>query len=246
MNFIVCPLRNAMKYTMAALPTFLAQDIGEIVVLFINNGSTDGTTQWLHTLPPNVLTMHFSPGRSMAASWNSTLSWIFDPQPRPSRGSWWPPMTDYALVVNNDVLLRPDTYRRLVEDGGQFVTCVGNDDPQCIGPPWEEPKETPRPHPDFSCYLIRQECWRTVGPFNQDFSGAYAEDSDYHVRLHRTGINAYCIDLPFYHVGAGTLKSSDETEAKRIKDHADKNRKLFKDLYGCEVGSQEYYAIFGQ
>lgn len=235
-NWIVCPVRNSLHYTKAALKTFLAQDIGNVSVLLIDNASEDGTAQWTWSLGRGVYPVRFDPPMGVAASWNLHLRFIF-------ARVGCPPL-DYCLVVNNDVLLRPDTYRLLVEDGGLFVTAVGRNDPECVRELTPPRPDAKRAHPDFSCFLIRRECWERVGTFDERFEGAYCEDSDYHVRMHRAGIHAYCLDLPFYHAGAGTIKSADPKEAKSISEQADRNRALFKQIYGVEVGSEGYYNLF--
>lgn len=291
MNYIICPVRNGLHLTRDAMKDFLAQDIGDVQVFVINNASTDGTTQWLQTQP--VHTIYNNPPKSVAASWNQGLRWVFGQKqacqanlndPESLKGApvdifpggiyWKGP--EHALVVNNDVRLRPDTYRHLVEDGGGFVTAVGTQDPekierrkhcsQCGNPftdracgpthavisadpsaadyPWPNPNAK-RDHPDFSCYLIRREVFEKVGPFDEDFEGAYAEDADYHRRMHQAGITAVCLDLPFLHYAAQTIALAGEEEAQRISDQAGRNRALFKKKHGVEVGSPEYYGLFG-
>lgn len=236
MNWIVCPVRDGLHYTKAAMKTFLAQDIGEVSVLFVDNASTDGTREWTWGLPDRAHLFHFEGPLSVAASWNTALSFVFN---------WRREVPNsHALVVNNDVLLRPDTYRLLVEDGGLFVTAVGRNDPECVRELTPPRPDAKRPHPDFSCFLIRRECWERVGAFDERFESAYCEDSDYHVRMHRAGIQASCLDLPFYHAGAGTIKSAEPKEARRISEQADRNRALFKQIYGVGVGSPEYYRLF--
>jgi len=101
-----------------------------------------------------------------------------------------------------------------------------------------------RPHPDFSCFLIRKACYEQVGPFDEGFDGAYCEDSDYHVRMMQAGITAEALELPFWHLGAGSIKS-DLSEATPIQQAADRNRKRFKEKYSVDVGSPQYYALFG-
>ena len=228
-NPIICPVRNNLNLTRKAIRTFKAQDIyGGVYTLVINNDSTDGTSEYLST-ERDISQMYFHPPLSVAASWNRALTFVF------RAGA------SYALVVNNDVELRSDTYRLLVEDGGGFVTAVGRRD-------WPEPgpmSTEKRPHPDFSCFLIRKEIYEKVGPFDEQFLVAYAEDWDYHVRLHKAGITAYCIDLPFLHHGAQTIKMADLAEVRKIQIQAEKNREYFKKKWGFSGGSPEYYRFFG-
>lgn len=230
MNPIIVPLRDAIQYTKRAHPTFISQDI-PVSILYINNASTDGTVEWLHSV--DCIRIHNQPAKSVAASWNQGLKW------------WFKQGAEYALVVNNDVELRPDTYRLLLEDGGGFVTAVGNNDFECVKPPYNPPEKPKRPHPDHSCFLIRKWVWNQVGPFDESYKGAYVEDAEFHLKLHKAGVEAYCIDLPFYHIGAGTLRMVREREAKEIMRQADENRSLFKKRHGVAVGTPEYYALFG-
>ena len=239
MNVILCPVRNGLHYTKEAMKTFLAQDCGDVTVVFVDNSSTDGTTEWLKT--QDCICFHNIAPKSVAASWNQGLRWAF------SKGA------EHVLVVNNDVLLRPDTYRLLVADGSLFVTAVASDDPSCVKPVqqpsgrWDYAEPDPagkRPHPTMSCFLIRRECWVKVGPFDENFKGGFVEDLDYHARMHKCGVPAYCIDLAFYHVGSATLKLSSDEDRNRILDQAGKNRQYFFKKWGIEPASEEYYAMF--
>jgi glycosyltransferase involved in cell wall biosynthesis len=234
MNLIICPVRNGLAMTQAALGTFLSQDIGDILVSFIDNGSVDGTTQWIWSQPQEqVISTYHNPPLSVSESWNSVLNHVFVSEPVP---------LDYALVVNNDVLLRPDTYRLLVEDGGEFVTAVGVNDPKQIqGEPNPSSK---RKHPDFSCFVIRKSCWDKVGPFNEEYKGAYLEDCEYHVRMHRRGVRACCIDVPYYHRGSGTLEIAGPKEEERINKLSDENRQRFLEKFGCNPGTAQYGELF--
>ena len=252
-NWILCPLRNGLYLTKQAAKTFAAQDIGNVDVLFINNGSTDGTAEWLSS----VDAARISCGNlSVAQSWNIGLRFLFG-----FKGAQY---IDYVLVVNNDVELRPDTYRHLVEDGGFFVTGVGVDDRKAIEPGWKwvtdcniggkseaphslwpSPDPTAkRPHPDFSCFLIDRECWDRVGPFDEHCEVAFYEDNLYHVAMHRKGIAAYCLDLPFFHHGSATIKNADPVERERIQQAAAKNKEYFHSKWKCYPGTPEYEALF--
>lgn len=234
-NFILCPVRNGLHLTKAALKTFLAQDISDVRVLFMDNMSEeDNTKQWLYSVSNNIVRIMFGyENCSVAKSWNKMLDWTF------RQGA------EYALVVNNDVELRPDTYRHLVADGGQFVTAVGRAERSSIDAPYVDPDPSKkRPFPDYSCFLIRKECWKSVR-FDEDFHGAYCEDLAHHLSLHRAGIQAWCLELPFYHVGAGTIKNADIKRTREIQKQAERNRQLFLKKFGVAVGSPEYYAQFG-
>lgn len=228
MNPILCPLRNGIQLTKAAHRTFMAQDVqGGVELLYIDNASEDGTAEWLKTT--EAFTIRNGTPKSVAQSWNYGLGWWFN------RGA------EYVLVVNNDVELLPSTYRRLLADGGDFVTAVSVGTKEQLVD--SDPRGT-RPHPDFSCYLIRRSVWEIVGPFDEQFKSAYNEDSDYHVRLHKAGVFAHCIDVSFYHVASGTIKNSTLEEQKHIVKIASQNHEYFKQKWGVYSGTPEYYALF--
>lgn len=251
MNWIICPVRNNIHLTREAVRTFRAQDIkGGVHILIINNGSTDGTNEWLRA-QPDIAVMNNYPGLSVASSWNSALVFVFNIKVRSGVRS------EYALVVNNDVELRPDTYRYLVADGGLFVTAVGSRDPKKIAPMVDydgvsnpisfippNPSQK-RPHPDFSCFLTRREAWDRVGPFDEQFKIAFCEDWDYHLRLHNAGIRAEALELPFLHHASQTVKNCDDREREVILKQAGLNREYFQQKWGVMGGTKDYYDLFG-
>jgi GT2 family glycosyltransferase len=230
-HWVLIPVRNNLHLTRACIRSLRAQDIGEVGILLIDNQSTDGTSSWCNS-QRDLFRMHFDPPLSVAASWNRGLDFVF------KMGA------EYCWVVNNDTEFRPESYRHLVEDGGDFVTLVGvRKWPSEINLP---PKpENNRPHPDFSSFLIRRKVFEQVGPFDERFLIAFGEDWDLHVRLHKAGIWAHCIDMPFLHHGSQTIKNADPTEVRRIQKQAERNRAYFKQKWGMSGASQEYYDFFG-
>jgi len=229
--------------TMRCIRTVLEQDIPVKILIIYNGTDTNlirvnrftaderGAIDYVRVLD-----------KSVAWCWNLGLSHILGVNEE-----------DHCLVINNDVELRSDSYSRLLASPGPFVTLVGNSNMDQVfpertpGAPGLPPMSGERrPHPDFSCYLIRREAWEKVGMFDENFEGAYCEDSDYHCRLHMAGITAYCIDYPFYHVGSGTIKNVGDREAREIHERAERNREYFKEKWGFKVGSKEYYEFFKQ
>lgn len=234
---VIMPTRNCLPLTQKAITSVKAQTI-PTELLVIDNGSTDGTPQWLWA---NGIQYVSLPSASVSGMWNAGVRWAFT-------------LADYCLVINNDVELIPETYERLLSHGGQFVTGVGvsekdkfkstqrvNKKAGELGMTWNIAE---RPHPDFSCFLIRSSAFDKVGPFDEAFQGAYAEDLDYHVRMHRAGVKAVCINLPFLHHAAGTLKSASKVDQVRIQKQADKNRAYFKQKWGATPATSEYDALF--
>jgi GT2 family glycosyltransferase len=217
---------NSLPLTKAAVASVLAQDV-PVNLYVADNGSKDGTLEWLRAQPVNVIA--FGENKGVSAAWNHGLKFLFDFL-----------KNDAVLVVNNDVQLRKETARVLLEDGGEFVTAVSVDDPKALLNDWTPSK---RPHPDFSCFLIRRSAWNRIGEFDARMA-SYASDGDYHLRLHQAGIEAYTIGLPFYHYASGTLKSARVEDKERIMKGAEADRQAFQKKWNVRMGSPEYYSLF--
>ena len=105
-----------------------------------------------------------------------------------------------------------------------------------------DPREK-QSHPDFSCFLIRRECWLRVGKFDEEMF-AYCSDGDYHLRMDREGIDACSLAVPFYHERSSTIRHASNDLRDWLQQRADEDRETFKRKYGFAVGSDEYYAAF--
>ena len=226
MNYIICPVRNCLELTRIAVKSFLSQDIGDVKVILVDNGSTDAIGVWARA-QDNVFHVYHSPQIGVSKAWNLGLKYVFETVTEP-----------YALVANNDVMLRDDFYRMLEEHGGGFVS----------GMTVEKEKELDgiaqvSKHPDFSCFLIRKEVWEKVGEFNEEMI-LYASDNDYHVRMHRKGLQALNLGIPFLHFRSSTLKYLPSQEADAVRKQADADREVFKRLHGCMPWEPAYDELF--
>lgn len=230
---VLCVTRNNLALSKRALKSVLAQDV-PVELMAIDNCSGDGTLEWLISKPYHW--MSIEPQRSLSYCWNTGLR------------AFWAAGFTRVLVINNDTEIRPDTARLLSAHGGAFVTCVSVNSASQLDGPRDDSGEwwSERPHPDFSCFMISKSVTDRVGWFDEAYFPAYVEDGDYHVRMHRAGVRAVCIDLPFLHHGAGTRKFAGPGENARIKRGADVNRERFRQAYGCLPGSPAYQKLFDE
>ena len=147
---------------------------------------------------------------------------------------------DHVLVIGNDTVLAPWTYSALLSADVPFVTGVDVG----MNPLPEKPDVFPlSPHPDFSCFLIRRECWEKVGPFDERMK-IYASDCDYHVRAHRLGVPLWKASVPYNHERSSTLNRATPEERAEINAQANMDRQVFFNTYGCLPGTPAYNELF--
>lgn len=233
-GLILIVARNNVHLTKLTLNSALAQEF-PCHVWIMDNASTDNTHNWLRTKTQSRI--HWWScmiQKSLAACWNIGLIRAFE--------------AGYSrvLVLNNDVEISKHTYHCLAEwqlcNNSHFTTAVSVNSKSELAD--DRYPSTCSPHPDFSCFMISQHCWDITGPFDSSFYPAYCEDNDYHVRMHRAGIEAVSIDLPYLHHGASTIKNADPVEQAMIRRGHDTNKDRFKAKYGCYPTDSQYALLF--
>lgn len=227
MNYVLIPTLNNLELTKQCVESVQAQDV-PVKICIVDNGSTDGTAEWAQS--KRYLWSSFNHNAGVSVAWNIGLEMLFEDFGK-----------NHVLVINNDTVLPPWIYRRLLSYGLPFVTGVAVDKM-----PNEEPVFDPtdiNTHPDFSCFLITRSVWKTVGRFNIDMM-IYCSDCDYHIRAHRLGVKLYKTNSPYFHVNSQTLKRADESQRRFIERQAHVDRMVFHSIYGCLPGSAEYENLF--
>lgn len=230
-NPVLMLTRNCLELTKKAVASVVAQDI-PIKLMIIDNGSTDGTVEWLDSEPyDNVGWWGAKENRGVTKGWNMGIGTLL--------GSNF--ACPHVLVINNDVVLPRWHYRRLLEYMLPFVSGVS------VGTMAEIEKEPQggelSKHPDFSSFVIRKDCWKTVGPFYEGMVH-YASDCSWHVEAHRKGVTLYGSPQPFYHERSSTLKLASPEERAEIEAQANRDRRVFRELYGCNPWDKEYEDLF--
>lgn len=227
MTPVVMLTYNSLALTREAVRSVLAQDVPTHLIV-VDNNSTDGTREWLRTLPTERVTvMALAENRGVSAAWNLALRQVFDRE-----------RAQAAVVVNSDVVLRPDTVRTLVERPEPFVTAVGVNSLAESQGPWQA---APRQNPDFSSFCITRRAWMRVGEFDERMVNWFS-DGDMHIRLVRAGLWAGTCGIPFYHVAAATVKSARGAEERnRWRDLFECDRAEFQRKWGGLLpGTKEY------
>lgn len=219
---------NCLELTKRCITSIRAQDVPAMPFV-IDNGSTDGTQEWLQenvgVWDAAATNVGVSPG------WNEGLNRLF-------RGYFTSP-AEQVLVVNNDTALPSWFLRRLLEFHLPFVTGISVGSIEEIA--FEPAATTPTEGPDFSAFLIQKSAWEKIGPFD-DRMVFYAQDLDYHLRAHRLGVKLLNGHIPFYHKRSSTMNSAPPREQKLIRLRADADRTAFQEKWGMATWSEEYKA----
>lgn len=190
-----------------------------------------------HDWEPYIIDNWRNP-RCVAASWNEGLTHAFDSN------------CDFALVINDDVVLSPWTIDSQVEylidqdkiDADVRMTtghAVGNEgnDRQMLNWP-EPPGEAPFVRgADFACFMMGPELFNEIGLFDENFKPAYFEDNDYHRRLLLAGYKAEIVTTaPYLHYGSRTQKESGVVNSYQFEIL----KQYYKNKWGGAPGAEIY------
>lgn len=199
------------------LPTLVAQDVPDLRIVVLDDGSADGTPEWLRAEWPQVEVVVNEANLGIARSFNRAVEL--------ARGS------DHLALLNNDLELAPDYLSKLVaaleahpEAGSANGKMRNAGDPSLLDGAgdqlmwssittrrgWGEPDRGQYDAADevFSvcggAALYRMAAFDDVGGFDEDFF-AYLEDLDWGFRAQLRGWTArYVPDAEVLHVGGAT------------------------------------------
>lgn len=247
MNPVLILTHNNLELTKRCVESIHAQDIPTLL-LSVDNGSTDGTYEWLQENGANGYGLRENFG--VSRGWNLGLSHFFMHNGFLDHDSRWP----HVLVVGNDTVLPRRFYRTLLSYDEDFITGIAVDDIKIIDAVnAEDLQEIPRqalsPHPDFSAFLIRWEFYSKYhgptigGPFDEAMVN-YCSDCDLHIRGHQRGNGMWKVAMPFYHERSSTMRLAPPEEQAALHRQAGADREVFRKKWGCLPGTPEYEALF--
>lgn len=243
--WVIMPILSGRDYTTAAIADVLDQSLPTRLLLINQGVDADFRDELERVAEAHAdrvfLWSHHPPLPSLAATWNRALDFV------------WACGGSEALVVNNDVRL----HRRTVEvlslylrdEQALFVSAVGVTADQ-FNP--QEPSGIPslpdgsrlasRGGPDFSCFLIAQDCHRRYR-FDEAFTPAYGEDCSYHRELMLAGLGPriFSVPLPYLHYASGTLKQVDPAVRRQLETQIEQiSRAHYRQCWGGSVNAERY------
>lgn len=215
---VVIPSWNGRELLSVVLPSLSAQTLTPLEVIVVDNGSSDGSVEWLRSEWAEVVVLVLAENVGFAAGVNRGIE--------RARG-------DYVALVNNDVELHPDCLRELVaaleRDPGaasaaskmlgyvdRGIIDAAGDTLRWSGIALQRGRgEIDRgqynsPERVFSACggaaLYRRAAFGEVGLFDEAFF-AYLEDVDWGFRAQLAGFGcAYVPEAVAYHMGSASTR----------------------------------------
>lgn len=251
---VVCPVINCVELTSAAYDSIQSKDGFRFIL--IDQDSNDGTEQWaIQHASENFVYIKNSPKIALAAAWNQGALKAFED-----------PDCQYVAIVNNDVLFHPKTFdhlRAFMQKTGYLMVTADNIKDRMsaeVMKTMELPNEFTdydcwpiegwrAEGPDFSCFMVDRQFFKTVGMFDENYQGAYCEDQDTHVRINRAyrhakehndqGIDPEMIHAkrlstaPYYHYASQTTARNIAVRHDIAVQHG-KNQAYYVSKWGAE------------
>jgi len=195
----------------------------EIVV--VDNGSTDGTREWLEAqvAEGGILKLHLCQENiGVPAGWNIGIELATSD-------------TDYYVILNNDVYVTPGWLEKLmaVITLNPLIGMVGPMTNEISGPQLRG--SFPQGWNFYFwrlvgfCLLIKGEVLRKVGEFDERFGRGNFEDDDYSVRVIQAGYkNVICGGCFVYHDGSASW------EPGALEEQLIKNKKIFDEKWPAD------------
>lgn len=186
---------------------------------------------------------NYRDGKPLAASWNDGLQWSLNRR------------HSFTLIINDDILFAPQTIDNMVksfldmEKRSKCVMITGNNIRGLFDSPheilkYETDVKAYQDNPDFACFMVRPTIAYKIGFFDENFSPAYFEDNDYHLRILRAGMNAFnAVSAPYWHYGSQT-QNNNPIFPVVSSDAFENNRNYYVQKWGgipgCESFSNPY------
>lgn len=169
---IVIAVLDSLSYTKNCIDS-LMKHAPNAEIIIVNNGSQPETKKYLDGLK-HIKVIHWKTNLGVSKAWNAGLKLA---------------TRDVLCVLNNDVVVQPLGIQRLVAAATEIGLAAVEG--ACINLDFNYSHSTNNEsEADFLggyCLVYRRDVWDAVGEFDEFFSPAYGEDSDWCLRAKQTG-----------------------------------------------------------
>lgn len=217
--------RKQLDLSKAALDSVLGQDIGNLFVRIVNNGSNEDTGRWLSSLPLS------GSGFTVSITTNKENESPLKVANREAAKLFQ--SFEYILGVPNDVVLPENLYRELLKFDEGFVSagmgCPDNPPPR---------QEAHFLHTDchFAVSITRKWAYEKIvnefGSFFDEDYFHYASDVDMKQRWKKVGLVGAQTDIQCWHFGSASWRLATDEAKKEILEQADRDRETYYRKWG--------------
>jgi GT2 family glycosyltransferase len=219
---IVIPVFNQLDYTRDCLLS-LEKHSPATKIILIDNGSTDGTGDFL-AAKSNLIVIHNPWNLGCAAAWNLGVKTAGD--------------ADWVAILNNDIVVSANWLEGLLSAAADFSLDIVS--PALREGPLNYAFEdyvrdlTPRAknllRPGAAhgiCFLVSQRVFKSVGVFDENFHIGQFEDADFFERARRSGFKLGTTGRSFIH-HFGSATQNDIRRDKSVTPYEARNRAYFR------------------
>ena len=246
---IGCAVHNNLKYTKLFLESIKCSYPYEILI--VDNGSTDGTTDWLKESKHNCI--FYNKNMGFGCAYNDALDYAFKNSDK------------LLLWCGNDIVFRPESVNHMVQAllSTDYEMFCGNEilNKEILSTEsgrrsmdnfkykfsFDESKSVDLSYSyggmNHSCIIRKKSVFEKVGYYDVHFYPAYFEDNDYAKRCDLAHIKYGTVESAiFYHFWSRTIH---EGGMKEINDRRfDANRQYYFAKWGGYVGQEKYVKPF--
>jgi N-acetylglucosaminyl-diphospho-decaprenol L-rhamnosyltransferase len=200
---IVIPVFNQLAYTRRCLESLKRAGVADGQIIIVNNASTDGTKEFLTTLP-KIHAIHNETNHGCGFAWNQGS--------RISKSKW-------TIVMNNDVLVPPGCLEGLLHfaeeekiDVASPAICEGEADYDWLAYAANFMRiMAPARRRDValgSFFMVDRGVFDAIGFFDEDPKLGGYEDDEFFRRARHFGFRLAITGRAYYHHFGGTTQKS--------------------------------------
>ncbi len=219
---IVIPLFNQLEYTRRCLESLLVDTTWVKEIILINNGSSDGTAEYLATLK-GITVITNSRNLGCAAAWNQGV--------KAASAQW-------IAILNNDIIVSPDWLHGLLEFAERESLDI-------VSPAFREgdfnyditlySREFTNHMGEVSrmgiaqgvCFMVKRRVFEVVGLFDENFRIGQFEDADFFRRAREAGFRLGTTGRSFIH-HFGSITQDSIRSSRDARPYEAENRAYFR------------------